>query len=123
MIKFTKQEIYWIKEELIRTVADYNNLENITDEDYKCCLKNYDVKTINRVEKIISVNAFTEINKNKEVQGEIINLIEDIEGYFTWTDIYFTAEEVAEFVSDKMYCSVYKKIYDAKDKCLGEIEC
>jgi hypothetical protein len=53
-----------------------------------------------------------EVNTDKLLNKTCIKTMYDICGYFVWVEGYMTGEEVAEYVADEIYCSIYQKIME-----------
>lgn len=113
MITFSKKEIKYIKLEFNNTKL---KIEACSKEEVLELIESMGGGTIDTVLFLSNHSNLYEVintnkNINKNINKRVLSAIYWVGGMWVWVDRYMeTAEEVAEYISEPEYCSIFEKI-------------
>lgn len=130
MVDFSEKEFEYIINEFKNIVKILNDNDKNSYE-LKDYIEELDKDSINFAIENADFTDIDILNSNKEINKKFVNAIWDIENYWVWIERGIdTAEELLEYIDNKIYCDIFEKIliaemeekYENKNDSNEEIE-
>lgn len=109
MVNFSKKELQYIIDQFEFAISNVSKLHDAKLKEYIDNIGGNE--SISNALILFQLEDISVVNTDELLNKTCVQTIYDICGYFVWVECWLrTKEEVAEYVPEKEYCSIYEKI-------------